>query len=648
MKKALLASVMAVAAVAAPSLLAEDGILVKLSHAPVGRFEAPAKARLPFNADFTNAGASRADGDDELAILIGNAADSYNCFVSADTANTSVVALCMPEEDVRRYAGAKISGMYLCHGPIYDPQIESFYAFITHDLQNPFEYVDTIPLKNRNYVYQDFFLSKPHVIQADEGPLYMGWGVTTSGEEKDRTWPFSYDYLNHPEYFSDYWGVYCPHMPEGEKWLWKRLGQDCGEINIYAYLTGEGLPVNDMKMIEVAVPAQVNPGEPFDCDFVMKNVAANKISEIEYEVTVDGGAPEVHTLKLTDPIGFHDNAAGSVTVTVNSTGINVPVTIRITKVNGVADTDESNNSMSHPVTCVPKDFTGYQRNVVIEEGTGLWCGWCPRGYAGMEAMAEKYLSEGRLSLIAVHGGDLLAIPEYAQFLKLNIPGFPKAMVNRAITTDPAGHYLETHYANEKDRAAYCKVDVKAAMSDDQSQILISPTIEMAFDDLGKNFKIACVVTEDQLGPYPQTNYYEGGGMGSIGGFGELPDPAMVLHHHVAIAANDGMGERLQNVKINKGEAYTIPTVKLSADNMRNRENCRAVAILLNASTGQVENVASCEIAADLSAISEISNDSASQPARWFNLQGREINPASAAPGIYIKRQGSTATKTLLK
>lgn len=635
-------------AMTAPSLLAEEGILVKLSHAPVGRFEAPAKARLPFNADFTNAGASRADGDDdELAILIGNAADSYNCFVSADTANTSLVALCMPEEDVRRYAGAKISGMYLCHGPIYDPKIESFYAFITHDLQNPFEYVDTIPLKNRNYVYQDFFLSKPHVIQADEGPLYMGWGVTTSGEEKDRTWPFSYDYLNHPEYFSDYWGVYCPHMPDGEKWLWKRLGQDCGEINIYAYLTGDGLPVNDMKMIEMVVPAQVNPGEQFDCDFVMKNVAANKVSEIEYEVSVDGGAPEVHTLKLTDPIGFHDNAAGSVTVTVTSTGINVPINIKITKVNGVADTDPSNNEMSHPVTCVPKDFTGYQRNVVIEEGTGLWCGWCPRGYAGMEAMAEKYLAEGRLALIAVHGGDMLTIPEYAQFLKVNIPGFPKAMVNRAITTDPAGHYLETHYANEKDRAAYCKVSVTAEMEENDTVIKVVPTVEMAFDDLGDNFKIACVITEDELGPYPQTNYYEGGGMGSIGGFGELPDPAMVLHHHVAIAANDGMGQSgLLPEQIKRGETYTA-TVNLDASRVRNIAKCRAVAMLLNAATGQVENVADCPVAFDWSALTTVS-DNQTQPARWFNLQGREINPDTATPGIYIKRQGNTSTKTILK
>lgn len=32
---------------------------------------------------------------------------------------------------------------------------------------------------------------------------------------------------------------------------------------------------------------------------------------------------------------------------------------------------------------------------------------------------------------------------------------------------------------------------------------------------------------------------------------------------------------------------------------------------------------------------------------WYNLQGVEIS-APAAPGIYIRRQGSTATKVVIK
>ena len=41
--------------------------------------------------------------------------------------------------------------------------------------------------------------------------------------------------------------------------------------------------------------------------------------------------------------------------------------------------------------------------VVGEEGTGTWCGWCPRGSVAMNWMDEKYY--GYWQGIAVHNND---------------------------------------------------------------------------------------------------------------------------------------------------------------------------------------------------------------------------------------------------
>ncbi len=45
--------------------------------------------------------------------------------------------------------------------------------------------------------------------------------------------------------------------------------------------------------------------------------------------------------------------------------------------------------------------SGFKRNLVFEEGTGTWCGWCVVGYAGMEYMKETYGDKGFIG-IAVH------------------------------------------------------------------------------------------------------------------------------------------------------------------------------------------------------------------------------------------------------
>ena len=42
------------------------------------------------------------------------------------------------------------------------------------------------------------------------------------------------------------------------------------------------------------------------------------------------------------------------------------------------------------------------------------------------------------------------------------------------------------------------------------------------------------------------------------------------------------------------------------------------------------------------------DDNANAPVEYYNLQGVRINPAAAAPGLYIRRQGTTTAKTFLR
>lgn len=67
-----------------------------------------------------------------------------------------------------------------------------------------------------------------------------------------------------------------------------------------------------------------------------------------------------------------------------------------------------------------------KRRVVLEEGTGTWCGYCPMGVLAIENL-ERVFGESIIP-IAVHNQDVMTVSEYDG--SLMFPNFPIGLVNR--------------------------------------------------------------------------------------------------------------------------------------------------------------------------------------------------------------------------
>lgn len=86
---------------------------------------------------------------------------------------------------------------------------------------------------------------------------------------------------------------------------------------------------------------------------------------------------------------------------------------------------------------VPDNAVKYDKMVVVEEGTGTWCQWCPRGTATLEYFLHNAEYKDRFIGIAVHyqfkgGPDPMATVEMSDYsTALNIPAFPGGRVNRS-------------------------------------------------------------------------------------------------------------------------------------------------------------------------------------------------------------------------
>ena len=71
----------------------------------------------------------------------------------------------------------------------------------------------------------------------------------------------------------------------------------------------------------------------------------------------------------------------------------------------------------------------YTRRMVVEEGTGAWCGWCVKGIVGLRYMNATYPDQ--FIGIAVHNGDMYTVNNYKTWLAKYFDGYPNCLANRS-------------------------------------------------------------------------------------------------------------------------------------------------------------------------------------------------------------------------
>jgi hypothetical protein len=231
--------------------------------------------------------------------------------------------------------------------------------------------------------------------------------------------------------------------------------------------------------------------------------------------------------------------------------------VTITKVNGVADDDNTDNTLNTTITgVVPADH----RVVIVEEGTGTWCQWCPRGQVFMQMMTDKYYPS--FQGIAVHDAisqypDPMQVPAYDKAISNVIAthkdvhtgqslGFPTVYIDRTVTTDPSE--MEQDILNDLDKQPVAYM-VNGASYDATTKLLkVSLTSHFQRDTIGTNLRLACVLAEDNVTGtstyYAQQNAYGNNAHGPMGGFENFPTvvPAnKMVYDHVARAIEPSFG-----------------------------------------------------------------------------------------------------------
>lgn len=351
--------------------------------------------------------------------------------------------------------------------------------------------------------------------------------------------------------------------------------------------------LNDASLTGVTVNrwALINTNTVLSAE--VTNVGGNAITSL----TIDWNDGVSHSQTIS--VNIAPGASASVAHPTNVTyaaAVEENITVTITGVNGGADGEPSNNSGSalHNTLSQQTD-----KAVVIEEGTGTWCGWCPRGAVAMDYMIATYPAD--FIGIAVHNGDPMTLAAYDG--AAGISGFPGANVDRSLLgVSVSQTAFETYYNDRVNMGV--PANVSAVVSGTGTAVTINSTANFYTPVSGANFRLAVVISEDNVtgttSAYNQANYYAGGGQGAMGGYEALPDPvpaAQMVYDHVGRALLGTYAGQAGSVPatITDGTVanytfnYTVPGTS-------NRANMHAIVMLIDNATGEIVNAKSYSIA----------------------------------------------------
>lgn len=284
---------------------------------------------------------------------------------------------------------------------------------------------------------------------------------------------------------------------------------------------------------------------------------------------------------------------------------------KITLVNGNTDSDTLDNTWN--TTKFNTISENYQKNVVIEEGTGTWCGWCPRGAVAMEYMYNTY--PDRFIGIAVHNGDPMKVTAYDD--GADFSGFPSSNVDRAILgADVDETAFENYYNARKDLPTLSRVS--GTVTSNGNDLTIVANAEFNTIITNNQLRLGVVMVEDNVkgtaSGYNQTNYYANNAAGPMGGFENLPDPvpaAQMVYNHVGRALLGGYTGQTGSVPANITETTTASyTFNYTVPSASEKNNMSAVILIIDNETGEIYNATKITAAVastnDLSAVNPMS------------------------------------------
>lgn len=409
-----------------------------------------------------------------------------------------------------------------------------------------------------------------------------------------------------------------------------------------------GLDFDDVKVSRCYTN---DPKVPVSATFT--NYGVDPILTAKFNVTT---GENTSTLAFTDGIKFLERGSLNDDMLAPTQAKREIMRITVNKINGREVNLQTGIDGSIVAIDEKDDVT---RMPVVEEATGTWCGWCPRGMVGMDMLRETYGED--VALIGCHIG---ADPKAYGFLDgvlgaYGATGAPSCVISRLYTGDPYFGSRQQSYFGIRNDMEYVRgliteatVSIeKAEVSEDQKTIDIQASALFQLDSKECPYALTYVITEDKLDLGQQMSYYitqtseadkqkykqEAPELYELT---QMPNPWKPTFNDVLIYCPEAWGiENSLQGAIHKGQKmthnYTLTLPRTAKDKpyVTNIQNCRLIALLIDQESNEIVNAAQVKLGGDEAGVAGITIDQATAPV--YDLSGRAVK-STGARGLFLQ------------
>lgn len=363
---------------------------------------------------------------------------------------------------------------------------------------------------------------------------------------------------------------------------------------------------------------------------LVSNYGRNTIHDFDYTLSFNENILDSKHYTLPEDLNHNDGATIEIDVPPHTELSETNLIFTITKVNGDRNNATFNYATLPRVTVnkVPK------RRVVVEDYTAMWCGYCPRGIALVENLANTYADD--FIGIVIHSSDPLRCQDY-DAKAYEDRSRPSLWMNR--NRKLAYYIAREEFESERSAGADMDVDVTAVWDEQKNNITVTPSVTFCVNKEEAPYGFTYVLTEDGMSDpsWVQNNNFsqdtnELGISNELDEFIRAPfDVRNLVNNFVAIAA-EGVGKPLMGhikapIKADQTQSHSYVFKNVSGKPIiRDKAKLKVCVLLINIQTRRIENAAKCSIADAIpNSISSVSDrkETAVETAR-YTLDGRRI------------------------
>jgi len=214
-------------------------------------------------------------------------------------------------------------------------------------------------------------------------------------------------------------------------------------------------------------------------------------------------------------------------------------------------------------------MNAYPRRFLVEDHSGAWCGWCPRGIFAADNLLAEF--QDNFIPVVLHNGDNMATTLQSTIANaMGIQGYPTGIINRVAQNFNGGSELLIDPDNwaaaiVQNFPQTSPVNVEVTYNLDKQSMKLTATVKATFDaDVSGQLAFNLYVMEDDMTGtgtgWDQHNYLTGLAGYENNPFYNLPNPVTNFKHenvmHTMLGGAFGINGSFPATGVKAGDVYT--------------------------------------------------------------------------------------------